>query len=62
MRSLLTRNEASKFVGGGMVNAKCESWLLMMMMRRMTIGWIEEWVHNGQIRENMDAPWPSLQG
>lgn len=28
---------------------------------RMTIGWIEEWLNDGEIRESMNAPWPSFK-
>jgi len=27
----------------------------------MTIGWIEEWVHDGETRESMSAPWASFK-
>ncbi|KAK5732608.1 hypothetical protein LTR17_010423 [Elasticomyces elasticus] len=27
---------------------------------RMTIGWIEEWVNDGKIREDLHAPWDSM--
>ncbi|KAL6702827.1 hypothetical protein ACN47E_000913 [Coniothyrium glycines] len=26
----------------------------------MTIGWIEEWVHNGHVRRDMEEPWASF--
>ncbi|KAJ9656511.1 hypothetical protein H2201_008524 [Coniosporium apollinis] len=26
----------------------------------MTIGWIEEWTNDGQVRESMDKPWVSM--
>ncbi|KAK3618987.1 hypothetical protein LTR56_013057 [Elasticomyces elasticus] len=27
---------------------------------RMTIGWIEEWVNDGKVREDLHAPWDSM--
>lgn len=31
-------------------------------VRSMTVGWVEEWVHDGQIRISMAEPWISFAG